>query len=102
MFLFLFKIYLSIFELGYLIIQLHVGLFEIVYQWFILPPQKCVKNKLVVITGGAKGLGKELAIQFTQLGAVVAILDIDEVSLLFKVESIFYLFLFISLPVMIL
>ncbi len=39
---------------------------------------KIFANKVSVITGAASGLGRELAIQLSNLGSIVAIADIDE------------------------
>jgi all-trans-retinol dehydrogenase (NAD+) len=41
-------------------------------------PQKAVKGDVVVITGGAMGLGRLLALRFAALGAVVLIWDLHE------------------------
>lgn len=38
-------------------------------------------DKKVIITGGASGIGKEIAVQFAQSGAVVILFDIDAKSL---------------------
>ncbi|EGZ12682.1 hypothetical protein PHYSODRAFT_337099 [Phytophthora sojae] len=46
-----------------------------VLSW--LWPQKSVAGSVVVITGGALGLGRMLAIRFAQLGAVVLVWDIN-------------------------
>lgn len=37
-----------------------------------------LENKVVVVTGGASGIGRTIAVRFAQEGAKVAILDIDE------------------------
>ncbi|KAI1704280.1 oxidoreductase, short chain dehydrogenase/reductase family protein [Ditylenchus destructor] len=48
------------------------------WRWMTLR-RKCVKDQVVVITGGASGLGQRMAEMFAwDLGAKVAILDVDE------------------------
>lgn len=38
-------------------------------------------NKVVVITGAASGMGREYALEFARLGALVAITDVNEIAL---------------------
>ena len=38
----------------------------------------CFKNKVVIITGGAQGIGKAIAQSYCAEGAIVVIADIDE------------------------
>ncbi|XP_050438808.1 17-beta-hydroxysteroid dehydrogenase 13-like [Adelges cooleyi] len=40
--------------------------------------QKSAKGHVIVITGAARGLGRELALQFHKLGAKIACVDVDE------------------------
>lgn len=42
---------------------------------------KRFENKHVLITGAARGIGFEIAVQFAKEGAVLSILDINEVTL---------------------
>ena len=39
---------------------------------------KTLKNKKVLITGGAKGIGKQIAIEFSKMGADIIICDLDK------------------------
>lgn len=54
---------------------------------------ECVKGQLCLVTGGANGLGRELALQFAAAGCNIAIVDVEksdsvveEISEKFKVE----------------
>jgi NAD(P)-dependent dehydrogenase (short-subunit alcohol dehydrogenase family) len=42
---------------------------------------KQFNNKVVVITGAASGMGREYALEFARLGALVAITDVNEKAL---------------------
>lgn len=41
---------------------------------------KDIENHVVLITGGANGLGKEIALQLSKLGCKIAIADLDIVN----------------------
>lgn len=45
---------------------------------FMPANQKSVKGQVVLITGAARGLGRELALRFSKLGAKIACVDVDE------------------------
>lgn len=51
-------------------------------------PQKSVAGNVVVVTGGALGLGRTLALRFAQLGAVVLVWDINATNGLKVVQEI--------------
>ena len=38
----------------------------------------CVKNKVAIVTGSAKGFGKEFAVRLLKNGAKVCLSDVDE------------------------
>ena len=42
---------------------------------------KSFKNKIVIITGAASGIGRQLSIQLANKGAKIILLDIDEKAL---------------------
>ncbi|GFR21066.1 uncharacterized protein TNCT_556281 [Trichonephila clavata] len=46
---------------------------------FLTKPKKCLKGDIVLVTGAASGLGKELALKFSDEKAVLVLWDIDEV-----------------------
>ncbi|KAE9333593.1 hypothetical protein PF008_g14368 [Phytophthora fragariae] len=51
-------------------------------------PQKSVAGNVVVVTGGALGLGRTLSLRFAQLGAVVLVWDINATNGLRVVQEI--------------
>lgn len=57
----------------------------------ILPKsKKDLCNEIVLVTGSAHGVGKELAIQIAKLGAKVVLWDINAVSTLINNHAKFY------------
>lgn len=47
-------------------------------NWLQSSKKKCVKGKLVLITGGASGLGRALSFRLAQEGCNIVIADVDE------------------------
>ncbi|GFY59576.1 hypothetical protein TNIN_460541 [Trichonephila inaurata madagascariensis] len=45
---------------------------------FLTKPKKCLKGDVILVTGAASGLGKELALKFSDEEAVLVLWDIDE------------------------
>lgn len=67
-----------------------VNLFFVLVEWIrgilltIIPslnPKKDVTDKIVLITGGASGIGRIMAQSFAKLGAIVVIWDVNETGL---------------------
>lgn len=48
---------------------------------FICPPRmKSLQDKVAVVVGASRGIGREIAIQLAELGAIPICLDIDQVE----------------------
>ncbi|XP_075217690.1 epidermal retinol dehydrogenase 2-like isoform X2 [Lycorma delicatula] len=66
------------------ILLLHIkvlfSIFESIYNKFLSPEEKSVAGEIVLITGTGHGIGQELAVQFSRLGATVVCLDINKTS----------------------
>lgn len=80
MILLLFNWLLFCVELGRLFVRLALASAETLYRALVPKPRKDVSNSVVVVTGAARGLGREIARSFANLGAKVVLLDIDQVS----------------------
>lgn len=78
MLLYLFNWLLFFVELARLFVRLALALAEAFYRTFVPKPRKDVSNSVVVVTGAARGLGREIARIFADLGAKVVLLDIDQ------------------------
>lgn len=44
----------------------------------ISPTEKFVRNEIVLITGSAKGLGRQLSIEFAKRGSILVLIDFDD------------------------
>lgn len=53
------------------------------FKCFIPTPKAPLDDEIVLVTGAANGLGKEMAIRFAEKNATVVLWDIDEVSTLY-------------------
>lgn len=71
-----------------IILESNILLCEIIYEigksfcsLFIPKKRKSVAGKVVLITGAARGLGRQLAIRFARLDAILVLWDIDKEKL---------------------
>ncbi|CAM1326162.1 HSD17B11 (predicted) [Pycnogonum litorale] len=78
----IFNVLWNFLEFVQLNIQIVACILSNIYRKICPMPRKSVNGKVIVITGAANGLGRELCIQFTKLGASVIALDIDQGKLL--------------------
>lgn len=53
-------------------------MFWTIFYFVFSPTEKYVRNEIVLITGSAKGLGRQLAIEFGKRGSIIVLLDIDD------------------------
>lgn len=52
--------------------------------------QRSLKGKVVLVTGGAGGVGQELAIRLARIKAKVVIWDVNEKGNKFKKKNLYY------------
>lgn len=65
-------------ELLFLIWEFNKCIFWTVFYFVFSPPEKYVRNEIVLITGSGKGLGRQLAIEFAKRGSILVLIDIDD------------------------
>lgn len=70
-----------VFELLLLLLKIGYFYLEALVRVFIPPRRKDITGQNVLITGGAGGIGRELAIKFSQCGAKIALWDLDKQAL---------------------
>ena len=50
-------------------------------QFFVPPRRKCVRGEIVLVTGAASGMGRDMVLEFAQLGAIIVAWDINKNAL---------------------
>lgn len=68
--------------------QIAIIISRAIYRRWVPRTRKSITGELVLITGGANGVGRQLALQFARLGAVVVIWDKDKEKLANTVNEI--------------
>ena len=48
------------------------------FNSLISPTEKFVRNEIVLITGSAMGLGRQLSIEFAKRGSILVLIDFDD------------------------
>jgi len=77
MFVYLFNCLVISLEFFILVIQLYIAFMEAIFRRFFPRPRKSVNGQVILVTGAGHGLGKEIAIKLSKLGAVMVLWDID-------------------------
>lgn len=82
------QMFIYLFNWLAIILESNILFGEIIYEigksfcsLFIPKTRKSVTGKVVLITGAAHGLGRQLAIRFARLGAILVLWDIDKEKL---------------------
>lgn len=67
-------------ELIYLIMEFSKTMFWTLFYFVFSPTEKYVRNEIVLITGSARGLGRQLAVEFAKRGSILVLIDLDDVE----------------------
>ena len=78
MFVYLFNWLAIILEWNILVAEIICEIANSLFRVFFPNPRKSVAGKVILITGAARGLGRQLAIQFGKLGAILILWDVDK------------------------
>lgn len=78
MFLKVYSISILLLDVLSLLVKMVYAILESIYQTVVGVSEKSVANEVVLITGTGHGIGKELAHQYAQLGAILVCWDINE------------------------
>lgn len=73
----IFNVAFVLIEVGILIVKFWITVFESIYN-SITAEERDVSRDIVLITGAGHGMGKELSLQYSALGATVVCWDMNE------------------------
>lgn len=65
-------------ELTFLCLEFSKCIFWTCFYFVFSPTEKYVRNEIVLITGSAKGLGRQLAMEFAKRGSILVLIDSDD------------------------
>lgn len=74
----LYNVLVDLYEFTVLLVRVLLEVFIAGVQHLTKKEQKDVSGEIIVITGTGHGIGRELALQYTDLGATVVCVDINE------------------------
>ncbi|KAH8420296.1 hypothetical protein KR009_008824, partial [Drosophila setifemur] len=74
----IYNIVLLVVDIVMLLVKFFLAIVESFVGLFRPPPQEEVSGKVVLITGTGHGMGKQMALQYAQLGATVLCWDVNE------------------------
>jgi all-trans-retinol dehydrogenase (NAD+) len=66
-----------VFEIFVLIVKFWIAVFQGLYET-ITAEERSVNGDVVLITGAGQGIGRELALQYSALGATIVCWDVNE------------------------
>ena len=66
-------------EILILWLKMFLAWLEAIYRLFVPVTPKSVKGRIILVTGGSKGIGRQIALKFSKIGAKLVLWDIDKV-----------------------
>jgi len=80
MLLYLYSFLIVIVDVVFIFYKCVFAYVELLFRLVIWPPEKSVENDIILITGAGHGIGRELALQLGELGAIIVCWDINSES----------------------
>lgn len=69
-----------VFDLTVLLVKVFYYVFKAIFEQIRGVKERDVSNDVVLITGAGHGIGKELALQYSKLGATIVCWDVNETT----------------------
>ncbi|CAG9581058.1 unnamed protein product [Danaus chrysippus] len=67
-------------DVVWVLVNATYAVFKAIHEVFKPPPMKSVENEKAMVIGSGRGIGRDLAIQLSYLGATVICVDINEIN----------------------